>query len=632
MNRYRHVFTPIKIGRMTVKNRIEHAPAMPILAGWDGDITRELIEWERAMARGGAGIVTIGDTPVVTEIASRLGHVLNLGMDKSMNVLNRLAETIQRYGAKASIELTYHDHFIGHSPGEFTSEGIKTFIDAHVQAARRCLTAGLDMIMIHAAHGHLVSQFFSPKVNTRTDAYGGSFENRARIILQILDGIRDKVGDRLAIEYRISGDELCPDGLNIEEQLELAKLIEDRIDLIHVSAGKLYEEKTIPRIFLPAYMPRGINVYLAERFRKELSIPVTAIGSLDMQLAEMIIAEGKADVVAMARTLIADPDAVNKARTDRDHEIRPCVRCNTCIDLAHRALLPVHCAVNPLAGREAEFVDLNPELKKKKVVVIGAGPAGMEAARTAADRGHDVILYEKEKEPGGMLRMASAAPFKSDMKAYLDWAVRMTMNTPNLDVKLSTEVTPQIIIHEHPDVLIIAVGSEPVIPDDSEIPGIGRGNVVWAGDVDIGKAKVGEKVVVAGAGLTGSETALYLAQQGRKVIVIDMLLLTEIDSDSPFVNIITLRGMMKELNISVKTEVRLVEITDNGVMIMDKENNRTLITCDTVVLSLGVRPRADLVAKFSKLVPEVYLAGDCNKGRGNLYSATMQGFFAAMNI
>lgn len=632
MNKYQHVFTPVKIGRMTVKNRIEHAPAMPILAGWDGDITRDLIEWERAMARGGAGIVTIGDTPVVTEIASRLGHVLNLGTDKSINVLNRLAETIQRYGAKASIELTYHDHFISHSPGEFTSEGIKSFIDAHVQAARRCLVAGLDMIMIHAAHGHLISQFLSPKVNTRTDVYGGSFENRARIIIQILDGIRDKVGDRLAIEYRISGDELCPGGLDIEEQLALAKFIEDRIDLIHVSAGKLYEEKTIPRIFLPAYMPRGLNVYLAERFKKELNVPVTAIGSLNMEMAEEIIAQGKADIVAMARALIADPDAVNKARTGRDNEIRPCVRCNTCIDLAHRALLPVHCAVNPLAGREAEFIDINPALKKKKVIVIGAGPAGMEAARTAAARGHDVVLYEKENEPGGMLRIGSAAPFKSDMKAYLDWTVRMTMNTPNLTVRLSTEATPQIIKREHPDALVIAVGSEPVIPDAAEIPGINKDNIVWAGDIDIGKAEVGERVVIAGAGLTGSETALYLAQQARKVTLIDMLPLAKIDADSPFVNIIALRGMMNEFNISIKPEVRLTEITDEGAVIMDKSKNRSLIECDTVVLSLGVRPKTEIVELFSELAPEVYQAGDCGSDRGNLYNATMQGFFAAMNI
>ena len=199
---YKHVFTPIKIGRLTVRNRIEAAPAMPILAGISGDVTRELIEWESALAKGGAGIVTIGDTPVVSELSSKLGHVLDLGTDKTVNVLNRLAETIQRHGAKASIELTYHDHFVTPSPTDFSLEKIRYFIEAHIKAAERCRIAGMDMIMIHAGHGHFISQFLSPRCNFREDAYGGSFANRARIVVEILDGIRQKIGDRLAIEYR----------------------------------------------------------------------------------------------------------------------------------------------------------------------------------------------------------------------------------------------------------------------------------------------------------------------------------------------------------------------------------------------------------------------------------------------
>lgn len=632
MARYKHIFTPIKIGRMTVKNRIEAAPAGPMLATFDGDTTRELIEWERALAKGGAGIVTVSDSPVVSEIPQRIGHILDLGTDKSINGLNRLAETIQRYGAKASIELTYHDYFVFHSPTDITLERINSLIDAHAKAAYRCLIAGMDMIMIHAAHGHFISQFLSPKSNVRTDAYGGTFKNRARFVVEILDAIRHKVGDRLAIEYRISGDELAPDGLTAGEQLDFARMIQDKIDLIHVSAGKLYEDKTIPRIFQPTYLPRGVNVYLAELFKKELKIPVTTVGSLNMEMAEQIIAENRADIVAMARSLIADPDSVNKAKKGKGDEIRPCVRCNTCIDLAHRSLLPVHCAVNPLAGREAEFVNLPAPAKKKKVVVIGGGPAGMEAARRAADRGHEVILFEKDAQLGGALIMGSAAPFKADMKEYLDWAVRTTMNTPHLTVKLSTEATPERVKAEKPDALIIAVGSAPIIPKASEMPGVDGKNVVWAGDVNIDKAKVGDRVVLAGAGLTGSETALYLAQQGKKVIVIDVLPLQQIDADSPFVNIIALRDMMNELNIEIKTEVKLEAITESGAVIMDKNWNRIEIPCDTVVLSLGVKPRTEVAAMFEDLAPEVFMAGDCNRERGDLYSAAREGFFAAMEI
>ena len=442
MGTFEHVFTPIRIGRLLVKNRIEAAPAMPILAGITGDVTRELIEWERALAKGGAGIVTIGDTPVVSEIALRLGHVLDLGTDRSINVLNRLAEPIQRYGAKASIELTYHDHFVTYSPTDMTVEKIKAIIDAHAAAAYRCLVAGMDMIMIHAAHGHLISQFLSSKSNLRRDGYGGSPANRARVAVEIIDAVRARVGDRLAIEYRISGEELTADGLTIDEQLAFARMIQDRIDLIHVSAGKLYEAQTIPRIFQPTYLPRGINVYLAEAFKKELKIPVTTVGSLDLPMAERIIAEGRADVVAMARSLIADPEGVNKAKRGMADQIRPCVRCNTCIDLAHRNLLPVHCAVNPLAGREAEFANQPGTAKRKKVVIVGGSPAGMEAARRSADRGHEVVLFEKEAHLGGTLAMASAAPFKADMLAYLEWSIRTIANHPNITVRLFTEANP----------------------------------------------------------------------------------------------------------------------------------------------------------------------------------------------
>jgi len=291
--------------------------------------------------------------------------------------------------------------------------------------------------------------------------------------------------------------------------------------------------------------------------------------------------------------------------------------------------LAVHCAVNPLAGREAEFINLPLPPEKKKVVVVGGGPAGMEAARRAADRGHEVVLFEKDSRLGGSLVMASAAPFKTDMKTYLDWAVRTTMNTPRLTVKLSTEATPEKIRAENPDALIVAVGSSPLIP---EMPGVERKNVVWAGEVELGRVKVGERVLVAGAGVTGSETALHLALQEKKVTLIDMLPLEKIDAEYPFVNIISLRGMLKELKVDGETELKLEAITDTGAVVTDKKRNKVEISCDTVVLALGVRPRTEVVQLFENLAPEVYMAGDCNKERGNLYSATLQGFFAAMEI
>lgn len=629
MSSYIHIFKPLKVGHLTVKNRIEVAPAMPFLATSDCDAGAELVEWEKALARGGAGIVTIGDSPIIDSIARSVGHILNLGSDKSICALNKLAEAIQRYGAKASIELTYFHPLARWSPTTLTREEIKTIIESYATAALRCQKAGLDMIMIHGAHGHLISQFLSPVKNLRTDEYGGTFENRARYATEVLEGIRSKVGQSLAIEYRLSADELTPGGLTLEDQLRFATLIQDKIDLLHLSVGNLYEPGCSTMMIQPAYIPRGINVHFAESFKKALNIPVTALGSLNLAIAERIIAENQADMVAINRAMIADPDCVNKARKGREDNIRPCIRCNTCIDRTDRYFLPVRCSVNPLAGREAEFINLPGLAIKKKVVVVGGGPAGMEAARRAAGRGHEVVLFEKDDHLGGALIPGSALPFKADMQQYLDWAVRTTLNTDHLIVNLSTEATRERIAAERPDVLILAVGSSPVIP---EVPGIEGKNVVLAGDINTGKAQAGSTAVICGAGLTGSECALYLAQQGKKVTLIDMLSLEQIDSGIPRINISALRSMLEKLQVQIRTGVELKAVTETGAVIVDKNQQKTEIPCDTVVLALGMQPGSPIIESWQDLAPEVYIIGDCHNPKGNLYHATSEGFFAAMNI
>jgi 2,4-dienoyl-CoA reductase-like NADH-dependent reductase (Old Yellow Enzyme family)/thioredoxin reductase len=625
VNDFKYIFEPLRIGSMTVKNRIELAPVGPLMAS-NGLVSRELIEWGREFARGGAGIVTLGMSGIVILPGVTPGNALNLGTDNATNPLNRFAETVQRYGARSSIQLNY---ITSSMPADMTLAEIKMVIDGFAAAAYRCLSAGMDMIMIHGAHGHLTSRFFSPRKNLRADSYGGSLKNRVRLAVEILDAIRNKVGNKLAIEYRISAEEFIKDGLNIEEQLEFATLIQDKIDLIHVSAGMLDVPETLPMMIQPAYLPRGINVAFAARFKKELKIPVAAVGSLDLEMAEEIIKEKKADIVAMGRTLIADPDCIEKARMGNKAEIRPCIRCNTCIDRTHNQRLTVHCAVNPYIGREVELKDPPMPAVGKKVVIIGGGPSGMESARTAARRGHRVVLFEKTPTLGGNLNVAAAAPFKTDMKKYLDWAIQSTLKTPGVKINLSADVTPETVKAERPDVLIIAAGSSPVIP---QVPGIESKKVVLAGDVDLHKVTTGQKVIIVGAGLTGSETALLLAQEGREVTLIDKLSLNEIDAGVPFINITALRKMLKDLQVKTIEEVDLDSITKSGAVVKDKDGHRLEIVCDTVVLSLGVEPRKEVISTFKDLAPHVYTTGDCRNRRGNLCSAVSDGFFAALEI
>jgi 2,4-dienoyl-CoA reductase-like NADH-dependent reductase (Old Yellow Enzyme family)/NADPH-dependent 2,4-dienoyl-CoA reductase/sulfur reductase-like enzyme len=625
---YEHIFRPLRIGRFTVKNRIESAPAVPFLASSDYTATRELVEWARAMARGGAAVVTMGDSSVTSEDAHTYNHPfgLDLGTDNVMNGLAVLTETVHRYGARASIELNLRDPRL---PADLTVGQIHDTIEAYGEAAVRCLHAGMDMIMVHGGHGHLVSRFFSPADNARSDAYGGSFENRSRFAREILEGIRKKVGDSLSIEYRLSADELRAGAPSVAETIDFCRAIEGLVDLFHVSVGCLYNPNAAKMMIQSLYIPRGLNTRYAEEFKKVLKKPVTTVGSMNMQLAEEVLAAGKADMVAMMRSIVADPDCVEKARKGKDDTIRPCIRCNNCIGPNVFHTTPLRCAVNPRAGRETEFLYLKPSKEERKVVIVGGGPAGMEAARVAADRGHDVVLFEKEDHLGGVLVTAAVLPFKSDVKNYLDWAIRMTANRPDIEIRLSTEATPELIRAEKPDVLIFAAGAKPIVPP---IPGVERNNVVWAGDVDTGKADVGKTVLLAGAGLTGCETAVHLAQQGKKVTIIDMLPLEKIGVDEPRNNTGVIRGMLAEQGVEIRDRTKLEAVTETGAVVVDGEGKRIEEKCDTVVLSLGVRPEAGLIERFGCLAPDVRFIGDCNTDRGNLRSATFDGSNAAMDI
>ena len=582
-----------------------------------------------------------------------------MGTDEVITSLNKVLEGITRYGATASIELNHggnHTFVRGSSAysasalpsgneeyaaamegrlpievKEMNQDQISDVIQDYAKAAQRCMIAGFKMIMIHGAHGHLLSQFLSPLTNKRQDRWGGNLENRARFPIAVIDAIREKCGPELIIEYRTSLDEKDPNGLKTDEVIEFIKMIEDKIDIVQVSAGLLSVPELMHHIIQPYYLPHMYNVHYAELLKKNIKLPVTTVGSImNLDNAEKILSEGHADFIAMARPFIADPEIIRKTAFGKQEKIRPCIRCNWCTGPGFA--FPVRCAVNPIAGRGIEYPTeeaISPAKKKKKIVIVGGGPGGMQAALTAGKRGHDVILYEMKDHLGGMLEYACKLPFKKDMKAFLEWLIARTEES-EVTIRYNTEVTVDTINQEKPDAVIIAVGAIPFIP---KLPGIDQSHVHWAGDVDSGKVEVGKEVVVVGAGLMGVETALSLSLQGKKVTIIEMMGPEAVLIDSTWYNRNYLRLWMAEQKIELITNIKMEAVTDRGIRAIDRNFNWKDYPADTIVLAMGMEARKDKVNELRRLIPatEVSVIGDCYQPR-NLFSAIHDGFNSVVEI
>lgn len=627
MEQFSAIFQPLQVGPLRIRNRIEVSPAEPFLCTKDGLATDEFVSYTAQYARYGAGIVTVGDSAVTQPYAEQNRYAINLADPMVVHGLTKVTDAVHRWGAIASIELNLRDERL---PADFTVDEIHGIQLSFANAAERCRKAGFDMVLLHFGHGHTAATFYSPALNKRTDEYGcGTFENRIRFADELIGMVRQRIGANMAIEIRMSGDELYPEGVHVEDGIRFVKALQDKIDMVHISAGSMYDPRTMDRTIPSTYQARPTNLYIAALYKAaNLKIPVLSVGSHDIFTAEKAIAEGQCDAVAMIRSFIADPQMLVKAKAGKADQIRPCLRCNNCTgDDPHGCPKPLRCTVNVPNGRQPLFETIEPAVPGKKVVIVGGGAAGLEAARRLSERGLKPILFEKNAELGGNLRTAGTNPLKGDARRYADWSVRTVLNDPNIDVRVNTEATRELVTAEKPDALIIAVGSDFIVPN---VEGVRGENVNLAADIDRGACIPGKKVIIVGAGLTGTETAITLAREGHEVLVMDLLPLAAVRARDKAV--FKAHRLAMEAGVQFKEEFGLTSITPTSLIGREKNGALTEIACDTVALSLGLRARKQLVEELEGVCDEVYVVGDCNTKQGNITSAVREGFYAAMNV
>lgn len=638
---YPHVFQPLKVGPVTLKNRIQFSPMVCCLSNAAGEVTAEYRDFLAMQARTGAGLVTIGSTVIDHETGGDFYGEIDVTKDTCLPGMKSVADAVHRYGAKLSVELCHSGRgaaaYLLQKPyaiapsvvpqdvgykyiKEMDQHDIDHIVEAYADCALRCKKAGFDMVMIHAAHGNLIGQFLSPFTNRRNDIYGGSFENRCRFAMEVIRAVRNAVGRDMGVEMRVSAEEVIPGGIEIDETIQFIKKAEPYVDLVHVSRGLIGEAAYSFYSMPPYYHPYCHNVPFAEKIRSQVNVPIAVVGSIKtMEQAEEITAKGAADVVAMARQLLADPDTIKKAMADQPEKTRPCLRCmDGCAKNCGRGF-PLRCTVNPVVGREGAYTEIRPALTKKKVMVVGGGAAGMMAAQTLVKRGHDVTLYEKSDHLGGQLAEICNLPFKTDLREYKEWDIRTTMEC-GAKIVLNTAVTREMVEREEPDALFIAAGATPLTPP---VPGIEFAKQVI--EVDNDRVEVGDTVVVCGGGLSGLECALALAMKGKKVTVVDMIPVENFGSGQVRPSHVMLMKLLADHNVTLIGNSKVQEIREHSVVIMDRNWKVTELPADTTVASFGMRSNMAAAQELSGIIAETYIIGD-NDRVANLLNANMTAF------
>lgn len=642
---YPHLFSPGKLGRRTTKNRIVMAPMSDNMANADGSMSEQAIAYFSERAKGGVGVILVGIVSVEYPRGKGLSNAHTLDGEKYVKDWERLARNVHRYGALLIPQIQHSGQNTwlgatdgmkpfrvspepeGQETGDFhvlTKEDIKMLEQKFIAAAINAQMAGCDGVEVHAATTYLLSQFISPEKNTRTDEYGGSIENRTRLARDIIKGIRAACGPDFIIGSRIPVHKWESDMLSDEESIEIAKLFEEAgVDYLNLNVG--YPPNTSSAYETGRYQ-EGARLDLPKKIKSHVNVPVMAVGLLkDPGMCDEAIGDGTTDFVVIGRSLIADPYWAEKARKGRANEIRPCLSClDGCLEKLFIDVA-IHCAVNPEVGYEFERSRVKAPEKMKNVVIVGGGVAGMQAAVTAAERGHKVTILEASGKLGGQLNLASVPPHKHYIAKFTGW-LEEELKRKGVEVKLNCKATVEEVKKYAPDEVLLATGSLPWVP---EIPGIEKAVASW--DILSGKAEMpeGKNVVMIGGGIVGCETALYLAQKENDITILEML--PDIAKGLDRGNKADIISDFKEKGICAFTSASITEIKD-GEVVYEKDGAKESVAFDVLVTATGQRSfGGELKEALEDADLEVTVIGDATRP-GKILNASEQGYFAGLNL